>query len=87
MFFFDEATSALDTTTEKEIQKNLEMISNNKTTLIIAHRLSTAADADNIIVLDKGEIIEQGRHDELLELKGKYSQMWSKQKNTISDLN
>ncbi len=87
IFFFDEATSALDTTTEKEIQKNLEMISNNKTTLIIAHRLSTAADADNIIVLDKGEIIEQGRHDELLELKGKYSVMWSKQKNTISNLN
>ncbi|MDA9162946.1 ABC transporter ATP-binding protein/permease, partial [Alphaproteobacteria bacterium] len=67
IFFFDEATSALDTTTEKEIQKNLEMISNNKTTLVIAHRLSTAADADNIIVLDKGEIIEQGRHKELLE--------------------
>ena len=87
IFFFDEATSALDTTTEKEIQKNLEMISNNKTTLVIAHRLSTAADADNIIVLDKGKIIEQGRHDELLELKGKYSEMWNKQKNTISDLN
>ena len=87
IFFFDEATSALDTTTEKEIQKNLEMISNNKTTLVIAHRLSTAADADNIIVLDKGEIIEQGRHEELLGLKGKYSEMWSKQKNTISDLN
>ena len=87
IFFFDEATSALDTTTEKEIQKNLEMISNNKTTLVIAHRLSTAADADNIIVLDKGKIIEQGRHDELLGLKGKYSEMWSKQKNTISDLN
>ena len=87
IFFFDEATSALDTTTEKEIQKNLEMISNNKTTLVIAHRLSTAADADNIIVLDKGKIIEQGRHDELLERKGKYSEMWNKQKNTISDLN
>ena len=87
IFFFDEATSALDTTTEKEIQKNLEMISKNKTTLVIAHRLSTAADADNIIVLDKGKIIEQGRHDELLERKGKYSEMWNKQKNTISDLN
>ena len=81
MFFFDEATSALDTTTEKEIQKNLEMISNNKTTLVIAHRLSTAADADNIIVLDKGKIIEQGRHEELLKLNGKYSEMWNKQKS------
>ena len=87
IFFFDEATSALDTTTEKEIQKNLEMISNNKTTLVIAHRLSTAADADNIIVLDKGKIIEQGRHDELLKLNGKYSEMWNKQKNIISDIN
>ena len=81
IFFFDEATSALDTTTEKEIQKNLEMISNNKTTLVIAHRLSTAADADNIIVLDKGKIIEQGRHEELLKLNGKYSEMWNKQKS------
>jgi len=87
IFFFDEATSALDTTTEKEIQKNLEMISNNKTTLVIAHRLSTAADADNIIVLDKGKIIEQGRHEELLKLNGKYSEMWNKQKNIISDIN
>jgi ATP-binding cassette subfamily B protein len=87
IFFFDEATSALDTTTEKEIQKNLEIISNNKTTLVIAHRLSTAADADNIIVLDKGKIIEQGRHEELLKLNGKYSEMWNKQKNIISDIN
>ena len=87
IFFFDEATSALDTTTEKEIQKNLEMISNNKTTLVIAHRLSTAADADNIIVLDKGKIIEQGRHEELLQINGKYSEMWNKQENLIADLN
>ena len=80
IFFFDEATSALDTSTEKEIQKNLENISAGKTTLIIAHRLSTAANADNIIVLDKGVIIEQGTHQSLLLEKGKYFEMWEKQK-------
>jgi len=80
IFFFDEATSALDTSTEKEIQKNLENVSRGKTTLIIAHRLSTAANADNIIVLDKGAIIEQGTHESLLLKKGKYFEMWEKQK-------
>ena len=80
IFFFDEATSALDSSTEKEIQENLEKISKGKTTLIIAHRLSTAADADNIIVLDKGEIIEEGTHEELLKLGKVYREMWKKQK-------
>ena len=80
IFFFDEATSALDSSTEKEIQENLEKISKGKTTLVIAHRLSTAADADNIIVLDKGEVIEEGTHVELLELGGIYKKMWEKQK-------
>jgi len=82
IFFFDEATSALDTSTEKEIQKNLEKISKNKTTLLIAHRLSTASNADNIIVLDKGVIIEEGKHDALMLKKGKYFEMWEKQKPT-----
>ena len=80
IFFFDEATSALDSITEKKIQKNLDLISKNKTTLVIAHRLSTVADAHNIIVLDKGKIIEQGNHHQLLKLKGKYASMWNKQK-------
>ncbi|MDB9784452.1 ABC transporter ATP-binding protein/permease [Pelagibacteraceae bacterium] len=80
IFFFDEATSALDTSTEKEIQKNLENVSKDKTTLIIAHRLSTAANADNIIVLDRGSIVEQGTHESLLLKKGKYFEMWGKQK-------
>ncbi len=80
IFFFDEATSALDTSTEKEIQKNLENVSKGKTTLIIAHRLSTAANADDIIVLDQGAIIEQGTHESLLLEKGKYFEMWGKQK-------
>ena len=82
IFFFDEATSALDSSTEKEIQKNLENISKDKTTLIIAHRLSTAANADNIIVLDNGIIIEEGTHESLLLEKGKYFEMWGKQKPT-----
>jgi len=80
IFFFDEATSSLDSSTEKEIQKNLENISRNKTTLIIAHRLSTAANADTIIVLDNGVIVEQGTHNNLLSKKGKYFEMWEKQK-------
>lgn len=80
IFFFDEATSALDSSTEKLIQENLEKISKGKTTLVIAHRLSTAADADNIIVLNKGEIVEEGSHKELLAADKIYKQMWQKQK-------
>ena len=88
IFFFDEATSALDSTTEKEIQKNLQTISQNRTTLVIAHRLSTAADADEILVLEQGKITERGTHDELLSRDGKYAEMWNKQKDTqvIQDL-
>ena len=88
IFFFDEATSALDSTTEKEIQKNLQTISQNRTTLVIAHRLSTAADADEILVLEQGQITERGTHDQLLSLQGKYAEMWDKQKDTqvIQDL-
>jgi ATP-binding cassette subfamily B protein len=83
IFFFDEATSALDSTTEKEIQKNLQAISKNRTTLVIAHRLSTAADADEILVLEQGEITERGNHEELLSKNGKYSEMWSKQESHL----
>ncbi len=88
IFFFDEATSALDSTTEKEIQKNLQTISQNRTTLVIAHRLSTAADADEILVLEQGQITERGTHAELLSRNGKYAEMWDKQKDTqvIQDL-
>ena len=82
IYFFDEATSALDTNTEKDIQKNLEKLSKEKTTLIIAHRLSTVVNADNIIVLDKGSIVEEGTHQSLIDLKGKYFEMWEKQKET-----
>ena len=83
----DEATSALDSSTEKEIQKNLQKISQNKTTLVIAHRLSTAADADEILVLQEGKIIERGNHENLLQIKGKYAEMWDKQKSIINIVN
>ena len=81
IFFFDEATSALDSSTEKDIIENLNKISEGKTTLIIAHRLSTVSKADNIIVIDKGEIVEEGNHPTLLAKKGLYSSMWDKQKD------
>jgi ATP-binding cassette subfamily B protein len=80
ILILDEATSALDTDTEKEIQSALNDIARNRTTLIIAHRLSTIVDADNILVLEKGEIIEQGNHTYLLSLNGRYASMWYKQK-------
>ena len=86
IFFFDEATSALDSTTEKEIQKNLQSISQNRTTLVIAHRLSTAADADEILVLEQGQITERGTHDELLSRDGKYAEMWNKQKTAVDTI-
>lgn len=80
ILILDEATSALDTHTEKEIQSELKRISENRTTLIIAHRLSTVVDADEIIVLDHGRIAERGRHDDLLAQGGKYAAMWSRQR-------
>jgi ATP-binding cassette subfamily B protein len=81
IFLFDEATSALDTRTEKEIQANLREISKNKTTLIIAHRLSTIIDADEIIVLEKGKIVEKGNHQTLLKENGVYTAMWKRQQD------
>lgn len=76
---FDEATSALDSHKEKEIQASLKLISRNRSTLVIAHRLSTIIDADEIIVLKAGQIMERGKHHELLQLKGEYSELWQKQ--------
>jgi ATP-binding cassette subfamily B protein len=76
---FDEATSALDTKTEREIQASLDAVSEDRTTLVIAHRLSTVVDADEIIVLDAGRIVERGRHLELLAHGGHYAQMWQRQ--------
>ena len=79
ILIFDEATSALDTHTEKEIQQSLREVAANKTALVIAHRLSTIIDADEIIVLEKGSIVERGTHDNLLKLSGTYASMWARQ--------
>jgi ATP-binding cassette subfamily B protein len=76
---FDEATSALDTRTEREIQASLAEISADRTTLVIAHRLSTIVEADEILVLDRGHIVERGHHRELLARGGVYAAMWARQ--------
>jgi ABC-type transport system involved in Fe-S cluster assembly fused permease/ATPase subunit len=76
---FDEATSALDTRTEREIQANLRELSRDRTTLVIAHRLSTVMDADEILVLDHGRIVERGTHAALLARDGHYAEMWRRQ--------
>ncbi|EEG08854.1 ABCB family ABC transporter ATP-binding protein/permease [Pseudogulbenkiania ferrooxidans] len=81
---FDEATSALDSRTEKAIQHELAEISANRTTLIIAHRLSTVVDADEIVVLDGGRVIERGSHRQLVEQNGRYAEMWLLQQESES---
>jgi ATP-binding cassette subfamily B protein len=80
ILIFDEATSALDSKSEKAIQAELRAIAQNRTTLIIAHRLSTVVEANQILVMDGGRIIERGTHRELLSLNGSYAQMWNLQK-------
>ena len=80
ILLLDEATSALDTHTEREIQSALKTVSQNRTTLVIAHRLSTVIDADEILVLDQGRIVERGRHDDLVARGGAYAAMWNRQK-------
>jgi ATP-binding cassette subfamily B protein len=76
---FDEATSALDSGTERLIQAALRRLSAGRTTLIIAHRLSTVVDADQILVLEDGRVVEHGRHHQLLARGGDYAQMWARQ--------
>lgn len=82
VLLFDEATSALDSQTEKAIGRALQQVAHNHTTLIIAHRLSTVVEADEIIVLEHGEIVERGHHRELLSKQGRYAQMWRLQHET-----
>lgn len=80
ILLLDEATSALDTHTEQEIQTALDTVSRGRTTLVIAHRLSTVINADEIIVLKGGEIAERGRHGDLLAAGGLYAEMWNRQR-------
>ncbi len=86
ILLFDEATSALDTNTEREIQRSLRAVSVDRTTLVIAHRLSTVIDADEILVLDHGRVVERGHHQDLLEHGGVYAEMWRKQQESARAL-
>jgi ATP-binding cassette subfamily B protein len=85
ILIFDEATSSLDSRTEHEIQANLRQISAHRTTLVIAHRLSTVVDADEILVLDDGCIVERGTHHTLLTRGGTYAAMWERQQRAAAD--
>jgi len=80
ILILDEATSALDSHTEKEIQDAIDRVSKDRTTLVIAHRLSTIVHADNILVMEKGRLVEQGTHAELLARNGLYASLWSRQR-------
>ena len=79
ILIFDEATSALDSANERAIQAELQAVARNKTTLVIAHRLSTVVDAHEILVLEGGRIVEQGRHSELLARGGRYRELHDRQ--------
>ena len=85
ILLFDEATSALDTRTEQEIQRSLEEVSRGRTTVVIAHRLSTIINADEIVVLDRGRVVERGRHGELLARNGLYADMWRRQQEAAAE--
>lgn len=82
----DEATSALDSTTEAEILSALKSLANNRTSIFIAHRLTTAMQCDEIIVLENGKVVEQGPHEVLLSKAGRYAQLWGQQNNTVDVL-
>ncbi len=85
ILIFDEATSALDTKTEQEIQANLDEVSAGRTTLVIAHRLSTVVNADEILVLDQGRVVERGDHAALLAEGGVYAAMWARQQQEADE--
>jgi ATP-binding cassette subfamily B protein len=79
ILLLDEATSALDTQTERDIQDSLQAMSRGRSVITIAHRLSTIVEADRIIVLEEGRIVEEGRHDDLVAQGGRYAAMWARQ--------
>jgi len=79
ILLLDEATSALDTQTERDIQDSLKAMGEGRSVITIAHRLSTVVDADRIVVLERGVVVESGTHAELLERDGRYTAMWSRQ--------
>lgn len=85
ILLFDEATSALDTRTEREILESMAQLAAGRTSIFVAHRLSTAAQCDQIVVLDEGVVVEAGSHAELLERGGKYAAMWARQAS-VDDL-
>lgn len=85
ILIFDEATSALDSHSEQMIQAQIKEIARSRTSLVIAHRLSTIVDAQQILVMDQGRIIERGTHQQLMEQRGKYAQMWERQQSGMTD--
>ncbi|NBX55640.1 MAG: ABC transporter ATP-binding protein/permease [Betaproteobacteria bacterium] len=85
ILIFDEATSALDSANERAIQAELQSVAHNKTTLVIAHRLSTVVEAHEILVLSAGQVLERGTHAQLLNLQGHYAQMWAMQQSTAAE--
>ena len=83
VLILDEATSAVDNETEAALQRSISKVSIDRTAIIIAHRLSTVRQADRILVLDKGNVIEDGTHEELVQLEGAYARMWAVQTGNI----
>jgi subfamily B ATP-binding cassette protein HlyB/CyaB len=83
LLILDEATSALDYESEAVLQQNMGLICRGRTVIIIAHRLSAVRQANRIVVLDKGQVVEQGGHDQLLERRGLYARLWQAQSGPV----
>jgi ATP-binding cassette subfamily B protein len=83
ILILDEATSAVDNETEAAIQRSLKVVANNRTVLVVAHRLSTIVAADKIVVLEQGRIVEQGTHRELVTMDGHYARQWAVQTGAV----